>query len=308
MALDRGAQRLLKMLAATGQGAGAARTPAERRRGLDSLAELFDTPPDKAVEATDLTLPGPAGPLGAQLYAPAAAAQGLIVYFHGGGWVAGSLATHDGVCRRLAIGSGLKVLAIDYRLAPEHPFPAALDDALAAVRWAGASAEALDFDPARLVVAGDSAGAGLAAAVAQSADRPPLALQLLICPILNLAGDSASRRAFAEGYFLDPATMAADLADYCGPTADLRDPRLSPLLAERLTGLPPALIHTAEYDPFRDEGEAYARRLRDAGVAVRQTRHGGMIHYFYALPRAIPYAAEALAGIGAEIGAVLVAG
>ena len=139
MALDRGAQRLLKMLAATGQGAGAARTPAERRRGLDSLAELFDTPPDKAVEATDLTLPGPAGPLGAQLYAPAAAAQGLIVYFHGGGWVAGSLATHDGVCRRLAIGSGLKVLAIDYRLAPEHPIPDALDDALAAVRWAGAS-------------------------------------------------------------------------------------------------------------------------------------------------------------------------
>jgi acetyl esterase/lipase len=296
---------------------------------------MFETPPDEAVEATDLTLPGPAGLLGARLYGPAwrdpnpahprlrgdernedSSAEvarhehrpGLIVYVHGGGWVAGGLATHDGVCRRLAIGSGLKVLAVDYRLAPEHPFPAALEDALAAVRWAGATAEGLGCDPARLVVAGDSAGAGLAAAVAQSADRPPVALQLLICPILNLAADSASRRAFAEGYFLDPATMAADLADYCGPAADRRDPRLSPLLAERLTGLPPALIHTAEYDPFRDEGEAYARRLRDAGVAVRQTRHGGMIHYFYALPRAIPYATEALAGIGAEIGSALAAG
>jgi acetyl esterase len=305
MALDRGAQRLLKMLAVTGQGAGALRTPAERRRGLESLAELFEESPVEPVEITDLALPGPASPLGARLYVPPKAARGGIIYFHGGGWVAGSLATHDGVCRRLALGSGLRLLAVDYRLAPEHPFPAAHDDALAAVRWAAANSVALGFDPARLVVAGDSAGAGLAAAVAQSPDRPPLALQLLICPILNLAEDSASRRVFADGYFLDPATMAADLADYCGPRANLRDPRLSPLLADRLDGLPPALIHTAEYDPFRDEGEAYARRVRDAGVVVRQTRHGGMIHYFYALPRAIPHGAEALAGIGAEIAAAL---
>lgn len=305
MSLDRSAQRLLKMLAVTGQSDGARRTPADRRRGLRSLAQLFETPPDTPVETSQLTLPGPAGTLGGRLYVPPDAAAGGMVYFHGGGWVAGGLETHDGVCRRLALGSGLRLLAVDYRLAPEHPFPAALEDAFAAVRWVAAHGEAIGVDPARLVIAGDSAGAGLAAAVAQSPDRPPLALQLLICPILNLAEDSTSRRAFADGYFLDSATMAADRADYCGGVADLRDPRLSPLLAKQVDGLAPALIHTAEYDPFRDEGEAYARRLRDAGVAVRQARHGGMIHYFYAVPRAIPYAAEALAAIGAQVAAAL---
>jgi acetyl esterase/lipase len=304
--LDRGAERLLKMLAVTGRATGPLRTAEGRRRALEALAEMVEETPAEPVETSDRMLPGPGGPLAARLYVPPAAGRGCIVYFHGGGWVAGGLATHDGVCRRLALGAATRVLAVDYRLAPEHPFPAAFEDALAAVRWAADEAESLGFDPARLVVAGDSAGAGLAAAVAQSRERPPLALQLLLCPILSPAEDSASRRAFADGYFLESSNLAADLADYCGGGADPRDPRLSPLLAADLAGLPPALIHTAEYDPFRDEGEAYARRLRDAGVGVRQTRHGGMIHYFYAMPRAIGPAAEALAGIGAEVAAELV--
>lgn len=313
MPLDRGAQRLLRMLAAAGQGAGSARTAGERRRALETLAEMSEVTPDGLVEVRDFTIAGRAGQVPARLYSPGLPREsgderikgkGLIVYFHGGGWVAGGLKTHDGVCRRLALASGHKLLAVDYRLAPEHPFPAACEDALAAVRWAADHVDELGFDPARLAVAGDSAGGGLAAIVAQSPDRPPLALQLLICPILDVNRESASRTEFAEGYFLDRATLDADLADYAAGR-DLADPRLSPLLAENLTGQPPALIHTAEFDPFRDEGEAYAARLAEAGEGVSHTRHDGMIHYFYALPRAISHAEVALTAIGAEIAARL---
>ena len=188
-------------------------------------------------------------------------------------------------------------MAVAYRLAPEHPFPAALDDAFAATRWIAANAATLGLDATRLVIAGDSAGASLAAVVALSEDRPPIALQLLICPILNVASETASRREYADGYFVDSATLTADVEDYA-QGRDLSDPRLSPLLTAKLDGAPPALIHTAEYDPFRDEGEAYAARLIEAGVHARLTRHDGMIHYFYCMPRAIPYAADALAAIG----------
>jgi acetyl esterase len=298
MPLDRSAERFLRMLAAAGPAG--ARAPGDRRRALEALAEMADGPPAFPVETRDLTLPGAAGDLAARLYAPPTPARGGIVYFHGGGWVAGGLATHDGVCRRLAAGSGAALLAVDYRLAPEHPFPAAVEDALAATLWASRNAAGLGFDSGRLVVAGDSAGAGLAATVAQSPDRPPIALQVLICPILDVAAQSPSRHAFADGYFLASETLAADLADYA-QGYDLSDPRLSPLRAEHLSHLPPAIIHTAEYDPFRDEGEAYAARLSAAGVHARLTRHDGLIHYFYALSRAIPRADAVLAAIGAEI-------
>jgi acetyl esterase/lipase len=301
MPLDRGAQRLLKILAVAGGNAAGPRTAATRRRALEMFSEAVEAMPEEPVETHDLAAPGPAGVISARLYRPAGAISGGIVYLHGGGWVAGGLSTHDGVCRRLALGSRLRVLAIDYRLAPEHPFPAAYDDALAALRWTVAHADTIGIDPSRVVVAGDSAGAGLAAALALGRDGPAIALQLLICPILSPAETSASRAAFADGYFLDSATLAADLADYLGPDSDPRDPRISPLLAADLTGSPPAIVHTAEYDPFRDEGEAYAQRLKDAGVAVRQTRHDGMIHYFYAMPRAITGAADAVAAIGMEV-------
>jgi acetyl esterase/lipase len=335
MPLDRSAERLLRMLAAAG--AGGERTPEGRRRALRALAEMAETVPEGVVETLNLTIPGGSGPIPARLYTPAARPREggdpgffpdppsptskdldprlrgderenhapAVVFFHGGGWVAGDLETHDGVCRRLALASGVKVVAVDYRLAPEHPFPAAVEDALAAVRWTAEAGDAYGIDPARIVVAGDSAGAGLAAAVAQSSDAPRIALQALICPILNLAEASASRRDFAEGHFLDAATLAADLADYAGAGADLADPRLSPGLAPSLAGAPPALIVTAEFDPFRDEGEAYAGALRAAGVPVRLTRHEGMIHYFYALTRLIPHGDLALAQLGAEIARAL---
>ena len=230
-----------------------------------------------------------------------------LVYLHGGGWVAGGFDTHDGLCRRLAARSCAKVIAVDYRLAPEHRFPAAYEDALAAVRWVSRQAAALGVDPGRLAVGGDSAGGGLAAAVAQSAQAPPLALVVLLCPILDVARETASRRAFADGFFVDTATLAEDLLCYAGADSDLSDPRLSPLLAADLAGLPPTLVHVAEHDPFRDEGQAYAERLSQAGTPVRFACWPGMIHYFYGLARAIPAARAAVDAIGAEIADALAA-
>jgi len=309
MPLDRRAQRLLDMLAASGPAQGADASPAERRAALESLAEAADDTSAPALTET-YTIDGPGGPLAVRLYHAPDAASGpapALVYFHGGGWVAGGLATHDGVCRRLCVASGATVLAVDYRLAPEHPFPAAYNDALAATRWTFAHAIGLGLNPRRIAVGGDSVGAGLAAAVAQGARELPIAAQLLICPILDVAAMTPSREAFARGYFLSHDAFARDLADYAGADAPTDDLRLSPARADDLAGLAPALIHTAEYDPFRDGGEAYRARLRTSGVPATAHRHAGMIHYFYALARAIPYAAQAAMEIGRELRVVLAA-
>jgi acetyl esterase len=293
-------------------GGGEAQNAGDRRRDLANLTASVGGAAAPVAAVDDLSMPGAEGPLALRRYRPDDAGGGAILFLHGGGWVAGSLDTHDGVCRRLAAASGCQVFALDYRLAPEHPFPAALSDALAAVRWLAASAGALRFDPKMLVVAGDSAGGNLAAAtcqMARGAGEPAIALQLLICPILDPAKESASRAAFAEGYFLSRAAMARDLADYlpghAGGSADADDPRLSPLRAVDLSGLPPAYVHVAEFDPFRDEGLAYVARLKEAGVPVFETLHPGMIHYFYAMPGAIPYAETALQQIGAAVRAAL---
>ena len=304
MALEHGAERLLKMLAATG-GDRKPRSVGERRRMLAGLAQRADEGAPAAVEICDLILPGPGGRLRARLYGAPHASPACLVYFHGGGWVAGGLDTHDGLCRRLAASSDVKLLAVDYRLAPEHPFPAAVEDALAATRWAAAHAADLGFDPARLAVGGDSVGGGLAAVVAQHPDAPRLAAQVLLCPVLDLAHETPSRRAFSEGYFLDLEALAEDLRDYCGEGADLSDPRLSQLLGADLRGGPPALIHAAQYDPFRDEAAAYGRRLSEAGVGCRYTCWTGMIHYFYCLTRAIPGAAHAVNALGLELATAL---
>jgi acetyl esterase len=305
MPLDRRAERLLAMLSAVRGNADAPQPPDARRETLRALAVMADDGTAAAV-VRDSAFEGPAGVVPVRLYAPVGVGQQALpalVFLHGGGWVAGDLDTHDGFCRRLCAASGWRVIAVDYRRAPEHPFPAALDDSLAAVRWAAANAAALGIDPARLAVGGDSVGAGLAAAVALSLRETGdvrLALQLLVCPILDVARSGGSREAFAEGCFISRAAFVRDLADYApGVAAD--DPRLSPLRAASLAGLPPAVIHTAEFDPFRDEGEAYAARLASAGVAARAHRHDGMIHYFYALARAIPSASEAAAMIGLQM-------
>jgi acetyl esterase/lipase len=302
--LDRQARRFLDMLAAGGGADAGYVTVEQRRRALEDLASWTAGDPPDVSGVKDDVLPGPNGPIRMRLYAPLGAAERRLpgmVFFHGGGWVAGSLDTHDGVCRRLANASGCRVVAVDYRLAPEHPFPAAIEDAEAAVHAVADAAEALGIDSAHLGVAGDSAGAGLAAAVCQKArvGGPAIAFQLLICPILDVAAESASRIELAEGYFLGRATLERDLELYAPPTLD--DPRISPLRAQDLTGLPPASIHTAEFDPFRDEGRAYAARLQAAGVAVAETCHEGMIHYFYAMPRVIGHAEAALNAMGENI-------
>jgi acetyl esterase/lipase len=311
MPLDRRAQRLLDMLAASGAPPAASESAADRREGLRALARMVEDSPEAELAVERREIPGPGGALTLHLYQPrqpAAERLAGLVFFHGGGWVAGGVDTHGGLCRRLAEASGQRVIAVDYRLAPEHRFPAAFEDSLAAVCWVADHGHALGVDPDRLAVGGDSAGGGLAAAVcaaARDAGGPRINLQLLLCPILDVAAESASRREFGEGYVLSRATMGRDLEDYCPQEAARSDPRVSPLRGASFEGLPPTLLHVAEFDPFRDEGLAYAQRLRDAGVGVEETCHAGMIHYFYAMPRAIPYAATAAAALGAQLRAII---
>jgi acetyl esterase len=233
--------------------------------------------------------------------------SGGVIFFHGGAWVLGDLDTHDCLCRILANESGCRFISVDYRLAPEHPFPAAVEDACVATAWIAAHAAELAIDPTCLAVAGDSAGGTLAAVVCQSAKGSDfkIALQVLLCPATDIAADTQSRREFAEGYFLEGPLISWAGAHYLPLGVDINDPRLSPLRAPSLSGLPPAHIHTAGFDILREEGKAYADALERAGVKVRHVCHEHMIHHFYAMAGAIPYARTALKAMGADIKAAL---
>lgn len=308
MPLDPRAQRFLDMTRASG---GRAERPsiALRRAALAKLMGFWRA--DRvAGPGRDGNLPGPAGTIPYRIYTASdatAPAPGFL-FFHGGGLVAGSLDTHDGVCRALAEETGCRLVAIDYRLAPEHPFPAALEDAAAAATWLASAAPHLGIDPDRLVIGGDSAGATLAVATSlqlRDTRASPFQLQCLICPVLDAAGTTASRQTFAEGYLIDRITLEADLADYLPAGVDPTDPRVSPMRATTFTGLPQALVHTAEYDPLRDEGEAFAAQLAAEGVPVRHTRHPGMVHNFHALGAILPQGRAVLRQIGEEVRAAL---
>ncbi len=307
MPLDRHARRFLEMLAAAGQTRGRYERAEERRRALNSLAELVDPPGSVEVGGVrDELFSVGHGAIVLRIYSPLGKPERVLpgmVFFHGGGWVAGSLESHDGFCRRLANESGCRVIAVDYRLAPERPFPQGLTDAFAAYAHIACHPRDFGIDPMRLGIAGDSAGGTLAAAISRMArdfGGPAIAFQLLVCPILDIHGQSAARRELADGYFLDRETLDRDLELYCA-NADRSDPRLSPLLAGDFVDLPPTFIHTGQFDPFGDEGEAYAAKLSAAGVEVHGRTHPGMIHYFYCMPRMIPYAHKAAELIGAEI-------
>lgn len=310
MPLDPRAQRFLERLAASNPQNALALTVAARRAALADLLGMSRAPtPIQRVE--DGSLPGPAGPIPVRIYsaanAPATGAPGLV-YFHGGGFVAGSLDTHDAIARALANACGARVISVGYRLAPEHPFPAAIEDGQAAACWVAESTTALGLDPARLIVCGDSAGATLAAVVCQAtaAERSVhWALQLLLCPIMDFRAPTASRAELASGYFLDQATLEHDLQHYLGPGADPADPRVSPLRARELSHLPTTCIHTAEFDPLRDEAFEYAERLERAGVRTRYRCHSGMIHLFYGMGSLIPYAVRGFELIGADARAML---
>jgi acetyl esterase len=264
-------------------------TPVELGRKLFELqAAPLSARAPLGVAVAERLLPGPAGQLHARLYTPAEApaqAGPLLVYFHGGGWVRGSVATHDPSCRLLAHLAGVRVLSVEYRLAPEHRYPAAADDALAAYAHVAREPESFGADPARLAIGGDSAGGNLAAALAldlRGSDLPQPAFQLLIYPACDLAGTYESELTFARGFFLTKANMDWYCDQYVPDREQRRDPRASPLLADDLSGLPPAYVATALADPLRDEGEAYARRLAEAGVSVALQRHAH-IHGFFNL-------------------------
>jgi acetyl esterase len=308
--LDSRVKRFLDVLAAGKPPSMLETTVAERRLGLIELMKLGG-PETPVGGIEDRTLPGPTGPLAVRIYTPLDPKTGPtagLIYFHGGGLVAGSVETHDSIARRLANAGDCRVISVDYSLAPEHPFPAALDEALAAVTHIGAHAASYGIDAARLGICGDSAGATLAAATAQTLARiggPPLALQLLMCPILDYSRLTPSRREFASGYLVDQATLEHDLLHYAPPRSDPADPRISPLRADSVAGLPRTLIHTAEFDPLRDEGEDYFERLSRDHIEVSYTCHAGMIHLFYGLGAVIPYARTAFEQIGGEIRAAL---
>lgn len=267
-------------------------------RGAIRKTKAFKYPPTPVAQVINRTIPGPAGPMPVRIYDPRPdAILPIVIYYHGGGWVMGDLDTHDNNCRSIAAKAGVIVIAPAYRLAPENPFPAALDDAYATVLWAHRNAARFNGDATRIAVAGDSAGGNLAAAVALKARelQPALiACQVLIYPATDLCTlDTPSYRRFATGYYLTRESMQRFRAMYLPDSTQWCTPAASPAKSASLAGLPPAFIVTAEIDVLRDDGEAYAARLRAAGVPVASRRYAGVIHGFMALERLTPQAAQA---------------
>ena len=284
-------------------------TPAEARAvWKEEMAAVAGTPlPVKSVR--ERSVPGLGGPLAVRLYEPEDAGAGplpILVYYHGGGWIRGDLDTHDDVCRYLCHHAGCLVASVAYRLSPEHRFPEPLDDCYAATRWISENAAGLGADPARLAIGGDSAGGNFACGVSLMArDRggPAIAFQLLIYPVTDLASETESKRLYSSGYLLD--SMPFYIASYIGAEADRTAPLASPLRAPDLSNLPPAFVLTAGFDPLRDEGDAYAARLRAAGVPTGHRCHESMIHGFVSITGLIETAEAGLADSAAALRAAL---
>jgi acetyl esterase len=275
---------------------------AAARAGTDAMF-VHPSPPE--VNVVDRTIPGPGGDIPVRVYTPvdAATPTGVLVYFHGGGFVAGSIASHDGTVRELAAQAGCIAVSVDYRLAPEHPYPAAFDDCVAALAWVAEHAPELGGDPDRLAIGGDSAGGNLCAAVAlrnRDVAGPALKLQLLVYPVIDPACATESMAANATGFMLTADSMRWMWQTYAGDGGlDENDPYLAPVAAKDLRGLPPAVVVTAEFDPLRDEGEAWARRLEEAGVPTTLVRYDGQIHGFFSMYALAPQAKVAT-GVAAD--------
>jgi acetyl esterase len=310
--LDLNMQVLVKLDERNPRPPFAGRTPAEVRADLRRAVRTLAGRAIPLASVEETSIAGGEGPLRARLFVPHEARNEagapLIVYYHGGGWVAGDLDTHDQPCRLLARASGARVLSVEYRLAPEHRFPASVDDALAAFRDAVARAGQLGADPTRIAVAGDSAGAHLAAVTAQQsagAGGPAPAFQLLVYPVTDLLEVARSRLTFAQGFILTKDNMEWYERQFLASDTDRHDPRASPLLAEDLSAVAPALVVTAGFDPLRDEGEAYARRLHEAGVRTIVRRHAGYVHGFMHLLVGTSGPREAIAEMGGALRAAL---
>jgi acetyl esterase len=302
--LDPHARALLDLIAERGVPPTHTLTPDEARRAYRERRFYTqpEAPPLPEVRALEASTPH--GPVALRLYRPAGlpAAAPVLVYFHGGGWTIGDLDTHDVLCRELAIGAACAVVAVDYRLGPEHRFPAAVDDALGATRWLQAEAAALGLDPARLALGGDSAGGTLATAVAillrdagaGSTVAPAPRLQLLIYPATDMRAIAPSHASHGDGYLLTRETIAYFCANYLGDAAHATDWRASPLLQPRLDGLPPALVVTAGFDPLRDEGRQYADALSAGGTPTQYVCFERQIHGFITMGKVIPEARTAV--------------
>ena len=297
MPLDPQARALLDRVAARGLPP-IWDTPLEEARAMMQTLCRLAGPPEPVANVEDRVILGPSGEIPIRIYTPTGAGPfPLLVFFHGGGFVLGDLDSMDAPCRALANRAGCLVVSVDYRLAPEHQFPTAPEDCYAAVCWVAENAASLNGDPRRIAVGGDSAGGNLAAVVALMArDRggPPLVFQLLIYPATNHDFTTASYLENAEGYSLTTADSRWFWSQYLRHEDDARNPYASPLRAPDLSGLPPALVITAEYDPLRDEGEAYAARLREAGLAAETKRYDGMIHGFFQMGGVLAQGKQAL--------------
>jgi acetyl esterase len=300
-------QLILDGLAAVGGPRTSELSPAEARAGYRQLAAVETA--EEVARVDDRVIPGPHGDIPIRVYAPAEAVggrPGLLLWLHGGGWVLGDLDTADATCRALANRSGAVVVSVDYRLAPEHRPPVALEECFAALVWAAENADLLGATSDRIAVGGDSAGGNLAALLCHEVRDefgPEIDFQLLVYPVTDLTLGHPSMDENADGYLLTRDTMAWFVAHHLGD-GDPKDPAVSPLHAESFAGLPPALVITAEFDPLRDEGEAYAGRLREAGVPVQAVRFDGQIHGFFGMATlledgraALDLAGKALRGV-----------
>ncbi len=304
--LDPNNQQILDELAALGAPPINQMNPVDARGGDLILAAACQgkVPHEQVGRIEDRTIPGPGGEIPVRIYRPRTGAPcGALVYLHGGGWVVGSIEGHDEVCRRLTNDSGAVVVAVGYRLAPEHKFPAGLEDSYAAVTWVSANAATLGSPAGRIAVGGDSAGGNLSAAVTLMArDRggPQLALQLLIYPAISASVDWPSVREFS-GYFITTEDMLWFMNHYLGNADQASNPYAFPMNAKELRGLPPALVIVAEMDLLRDQGEAYAARLREAGVPTTLSRYAGVTHVFVNMAPRVEAGRKAIREAGAAI-------
>nr|APM86632.1 dialkyl PEs hydrolase [uncultured bacterium] len=307
MALDPQAKAFLEMNEAAGAPRTSSMTPEENRLRTAEIGKLAGIPKTVA-RVENRLIPVEAAQIGIRIYTP----QGtgpfpVFVYFHGGGWVIGDLDTVDTVCRNIAHESDCLVVSVDYRLAPEHKFPIAVNDCYAAVEWVARHAATLQGDPEKIAIGGDSAGGNLAAVVAQLAKErqgPALSFQALIYPAVQLGSDTESYRENGEGYFLTADSMNWFFKQYLNGEEEKQNVLASPLLREDLTGLPPTLLITAEYDPLRDEGAMYAQKLREAGVPVEYTCYEGMIHGFFWMGGIMDKGAQAVSQVANSLRSV----
>ena len=297
MPLDAGAKRVLDLIKEIGRPPLHTLTPVEAREAMTKSRPVLQPEPAEVAEVENLTCPGPAGPIPLRRYrgigTDPAAALPCLLFLHGGGWVIGDLESHDQLCRSLANHAGCCIVAVDYRLAPEHPFPAAVEDSAAAMRFVAANAAALRIDGARIAVGGDSAGGNLAAVLAlmgRDGAIPAPGFQLLLYPATDMAGSRAAYQRFTEDYVLTANAMRWFIDHYTPDAAHRLDWRASPLRATTLAGVAPAFVMTCGHDPLVDEGSAYAVRLEEDGVAMSHLHIADQMHAYLTMGKFIPTA------------------